>query len=201
MYKSLLRLGLGLTFTLLMVPKGFAVQPAPINQDASVSWSSVINDPFDGRVVYDKNFGDGFAFVSSWSMQGIRATYTTYWSTVVGYRTVWRTRTVSDGHNKRREVNYPVQEPIYESRSRKESPQAILFAISGQVYTYEGGSVTPELATALSNAPRGNMRIRLRWADGRTTDLEIGAGTVESWKSIFRVTAAASEPAISEPKK
>ncbi|MCY7277723.1 MAG: hypothetical protein LH702_29290 [Phormidesmis sp. CAN_BIN44] len=61
-----------------------------------------------------------------------------------------------------------------------------MFAIAGKIYTYESGSVSPELALALSNAPTTkNMRIRLEWQDGKTTDVEIGKGSVGAWRTIF----------------
>ncbi len=167
-----------------------AVQPAPIEGDADVQWSKVINDPFDGTVVYDKNFSPsdhGFVFVTSWSKGAIRATYTWYDSDIVGYKTVWRSRWIKK-HGKQVEERYAEQEPIYHYTRFDDTPKAIMFAVNGQIYTYSEGSVPPELATALASAPPGNMRIRLVWDSGKTQDIEIGKGTVNAWKTVFRVS-------------
>jgi hypothetical protein len=82
--------------------------------------------------------------------------------------------------------SYPVQEPIYKTFRTDRSPQKILFAINRQRYTYERGAVSPELAAALSQAPDGNVRIRLEWDNGDTTDMEIGRETVKAWKTVFK---------------
>ncbi|WP_421657043.1 hypothetical protein [Leptothermofonsia sp. ETS-13] len=181
-----LSLGMSLGFFISSIPAAFAVQPAPISGSAKVSWSKVVEDPFDGKIVYDKNFTDDFEFVSSWSKSGIRATYIQFRSEFVGYRTTWRTRTYYDKHGRRRYDRYPDQEPIYRRYSIKHTPKAIKFAINGQIYTYEEGAVPLELAAALASAPPQNMVIRLIWDDGRIQDIEIGRGTVEAWKAIFR---------------
>ncbi len=186
MKKQWLSLGMSLGFFMSPISVVFAVQPAPISGNARVEWSKVINDPFDGKIVYDKNFTDDFEFVSSWSKSEIRATYTQFRSEFVGYRTIWRTRTYYDKHGKRRYDRYPDQEPIYRRYSIKSTPEAIKFAINGQIYTYKEGPVSPELAKALASAPLQNMVIRLIWSDGRIQDMEIGRGTVEAWRTIFR---------------
>jgi hypothetical protein len=90
-----------------------AVQPAPISSGDKVEWSKVVENPFDGKIVYDKNFNDEFVFVSSWSTNGIRATYTQLKSELVGYETVWHTRTYHDRKGRRVFERYPHQEPIY----------------------------------------------------------------------------------------
>ncbi|NEO27426.1 MAG: hypothetical protein F6K03_11165, partial [Kamptonema sp. SIO4C4] len=71
-----------------------AVSPVGITRNSDVRWSEVVDDPFDGLIVYDRNFASNRAYVSSWSAQGIRMTY--YWSEqqVIGTRTVWRERKV-----------------------------------------------------------------------------------------------------------
>lgn len=76
-------LGLLWATPILITPSAMAVNPVSINQDADVPWSSAIENPFDGKLVYDKHFSDNFAFVTSWSRQDIKATYTEYWSEVV----------------------------------------------------------------------------------------------------------------------
>lgn len=199
MKKQTVSIILGIGLSIAMASVGEAVPSLEMTSSKQVDWSRVINDPFDGKVVYDKHFdpGGSFNFVSRWSPQGIQATYTQYFSEVVGYRTVWRTKWITDRHKKRREISYPENEPVYRRYGRDRSPQAIKLAINGQVYTYENGAISPELATALVNAPAGNVRIRLVWEDGSTTDMEIGRGTVEAWKTVF---AAVPKPIISESK-
>jgi len=184
-------LALGISFGLLfaIVPSAVAVSPASINQDADVPWSNIIDNPFDGKLVYDKHFTDNFAFVTSWSNQGIKATYTEYRSEVIGYRRVWRNRRAYHGDRYRDRYidgRYPYQEKIYNKISRSKSPKAILFAVNGEIYTYTSGEVNRQLAEALANAPAGVMTVRAVWADDSTTDFPIGSSTVEAWKIIFK---------------
>jgi hypothetical protein len=190
-------LGLLCATPIFITPSAVALSPVSINQDADVPWSSAIENPFDGKLVYDKHFFDNFAFVTSWSKQGIKATYTEYWSTVVGYRQVWRSRRVPyhDDHrgqygdrNGDRYIDerYPYQEPIYDKRSRSKSPKALLFAINGEIYTYTNGEVDRQLADILANAPAGTMTVRAVWDNDSTSDFPIGSGTVEAWKNVFQ---------------
>ncbi len=180
-------LALGISFGLLftITPYAFAVTPTSVNQDSNVPWSNVVENPFDGKLVYDKHFTDDFAFVTSWSRQGIKATYTTYWSQVVGYSSIRKTRRIWQGDHYI-DDRYFDRDPIREKRSRSQSPKALLFAINGEIYTYTNGEVDPKLAEVLANAPAGNMTIRAVWRDDSTTDLPIGAGTVEAWKTVFK---------------
>jgi hypothetical protein len=60
-----------LSATLLAIAT--ASSPAPVDQHAQVAWSTVQENPFDGKLVYDKHFDDGFAFVTVWSKRWIRA--------------------------------------------------------------------------------------------------------------------------------
>ncbi|MDX2231406.1 MAG: hypothetical protein NW220_17355 [Leptolyngbyaceae cyanobacterium bins.349] len=181
-----------------------AVAPVEISQNFDdVEWSKVINDPFDGAVVYDRNFDPGgdFLFVSRWSQQGIQATYRTTSAQIVGYRShspfrlgfgLGGYRSYRGFHGKRRVLGYssffPYGDwgPVYRRFTTERSPTAIKFAINGQVYTYEQGPVAPELATALASAPDQNMTIRLVWKEGGFSDVAIGRGTVQAWKTIFR---------------
>jgi|GEM_PF-359104 len=188
-------LGLLCAAPIFTTPSAFAVAPVSINQDTDVPWSSAIENPFDGKLVYDKHFTDNFAFVTSWSRQGIKATYTEYWSEVVGYRQVWKSRRVRY-HNNRREQyrnydryideRYPYQEPIYDRRWRSKSPKSLMFAINGEIYTYTNGEVDRQLAEALANAPTGTMTVRAVWDNDSTSDFPIGGGTVEAWKNVFQ---------------
>lgn len=191
MKQALLSLGLGLGLNLAWHGAAIAIPPATVNQHSGVAWSQLVENPFDGRVVYDKNFGDGFAFVSSWSIQGIRGTYTRYWREIEGYRTVWKTRKV---HRNGREEweDYKEREPIYRDYSSNRTPKAILIAINGQVYTYQDGPVSPELAAALTSAPPVNLKIRLVWDNDEVFDTEIGSGTVAAFKTLFTPTTSTS---------
>lgn len=167
---------------------GSAVEAiAPVaNLSSDVEWSKIVTDPFDGAVVYDKHFdpGGSFEFVSRWSPQGIQATYRRFYTDLVGYRTVWQSRSVKY-HGKDRTLSYPERHPVYRRFSQEKIPTAIKFAINGQVLTYEQGAVSPELAIALANAPDQNMTIRLMWENGGSTDMTIGRGTVATWKALF----------------
>lgn len=184
--------GFGVAIVLSSAASGIAVAPAPIGPDAKVKWSEIVRDRFDGDVVYDKNFdGGSFTFVSSWAPQGIRATYLQYHADVVGYRTVWKSKWIKY-RGKQKEVRYPEQEPIYRRYSTTKTPVAIKFAIHNQTYTYADGPVSPDLAAALRSAPNQNMTIRLVWADESTTDMEIGRGTVATWKTLFAAVNAPS---------
>lgn len=189
------RFGLGLALALALSPSftAFAVQPAPIQETSNIKWSEVVEDPFDGTVVYDKHFTNQFTIVSSWSKQAIRVTYTKKDSVFEGYQTVWQTRWITDStgegkHKKTRQrlERYPTQQPIYRTVHTEIIPDKILFAIRGQLYSYEGGQVPSDLAEALASAPtEENMRIRLEFNTGKTLDVEVGKGTVKTWKTVF----------------
>lgn len=207
MRQRLLSLGIGCALALGMGTSAIAVDPASVQENANVAWSKVVTDPFDGKIVYDKHYTtsdkEGFVFVSSWSQGGIRATYERYRQEIVGYRTVWRTRevkrTTKDGKERVVQETYPEQEPVYQRFSDRAAPQAILLSIRGQVYRYESGPVTPELAQALVSAPNETMKIRLVWQNGATLDVPIGKGTVAAWKSVFR-DAVSAAPAVVETR-
>jgi hypothetical protein len=180
-------LGFSLSLACTNISQVLAVQPSPIDQHAEVDWSKVVNNPFDGKVVFDKNYTDDFAFVSAWSKQGIRATYSRYWKEVDGYKLVWKTRRVySDRAGQYIDAPYQEQEPTYRIFSEDLNPKEILFSIRGQVYRYEDGIVDPNLANVLATAPSGNMTVRLVFSNGKTFETEIGSGTVEALKTIFQ---------------
>ncbi|AFZ47002.1 hypothetical protein Cyast_1033 [Cyanobacterium stanieri PCC 7202] len=160
------------------------INPSPVNQDSRVPWSEVVEDPFDGNIVYDKDFGSNHATVSSWTRNDIRLSYFQREQEIVSYRNVRRTRRVWRKDRYVEEVYWDT-EPVYRSYWVSNSPEQILFAIDGVVYRYDGGSVPDELASALAHAPEGNMRIRLVWQNQRTQDVMIGGGTVKAWKTIF----------------
>jgi hypothetical protein len=126
-------LGISIGLFFAATPNAFAVSPVSVNQDAEVSWSNIIDNPFDGKLVYDKHFTDDFAFVTSWSRGEIKATYTEYWSEIVGYRRAWKNRRVWH-HDRYIDERYSQREAIYEKRSRSRSPKALLFAMNGEIY-------------------------------------------------------------------
>ena len=59
-----------------------------------------------------------------------------------------------------------------------------VFQVAGQGSTFP---VSNELAAALQNAPEMNIDIRLVTESGETIDSEIGQGTVEAWKTVYRL--------------
>lgn len=184
--------GLGLCLGLLagFTAPGLAVLPVTLSPNSNMEWSKVMQDPFDGPIVYDRNYdtGGSFAFVSSWSKQGIRATYTDCRTDVIGYAPGWRRPWglgIGFGHHWGWGGWFPYEEPLYRRLCEEHSPQTIRFAINGQQYTYDNGVVSPELAAALRSAPPQNLTIRLVWESGATTDVAIGKGTVEAWKTVF----------------
>ncbi len=198
MRKLIASLGLCLGLVVGSTTPASAVLPVTVSPNSNTEWSKVVQDPFDGPIVYDRNYdtGGSFAFVSSWSKQGIRATYTDCRTDLIGYAPVWRRPWGLGlgfggcfGGCYWGGFSFPTEEPIYRRSCEAQSPKAIRFAINGQQYTYENGVVSPELAAALKNAPPGNLTIRLVWDNGATTDMAIGKGTVEAWKTIFSGTS------------
>lgn len=188
MRQQLITLGLCLGVVLGSVSRAAAVQPAPIDANSDVAWSRVTENPFDGKIVYDRNYKSDFVFVSSWSKGGIRATYSLLRAELIGYQTTWWNRPFYWGYGRYNRVLEPFayDEPVYRSYLIGGAPDVIKFALNGQIYTYENGPVSPELAMALAGAPAKNLTIRLEWNDGTTKDVEIGKGTVNAWKEIFR---------------
>ena len=176
---------LGASFLISTVSPALAVPPATVDANDNVAWSKVIENPFDGRIVYDRNYKAGFVFVSSWSKSGIGVTYNRVGSRLIGYEGGF-------GHY-RRGFGFGFgfglsseAEPVYRYYITESVPDSISLAIASKIYTYTGGPVPLELATALANAPPGNIMIRLLWNDGRTKDTEIGKDTVKAWKSVFQ---------------
>lgn len=183
-------LGLGLSFVVSVASPALAVQPAPVGANDNVTWSKVMENPFDGKIVYDRNYNPDFVFVSSWSKNGIRATYTELKTVLVGYDydayPRYSRRGLGFGRYRWRDFDlFPQVAPIYRVYATESVPESIQLAINGTIYTYQSGAVSAELAAALANAPPQNMVIRLVWRDGTTKDMTIGKGTVEAWRSIF----------------
>ncbi|MBD2395016.1 hypothetical protein WEU38_15230 [Cyanobacterium aponinum AL20118] len=175
----------------LNFPAMAKVQPSPINQDSSVPWSKVTEDSFEGKIVYDKDFGgfgESYAIVSSWSKQAIRLSYFWQIKEVDYYKQVKRTRSVWR-NNKYEEEVYWDREPVYKYSWKSKNPEYIMFSINGQLYEYQGGKISDDLMSALANAPSTNLKIRLVWSDGSTTDATIGSGTVNAWKTIYQMNS------------
>lgn len=180
-------LGLALSFALSTVSPALAVQPTSIGANDNVTWSKVTENPFDGKVVYDRNYQNGAAIVSSWSKSGIRVTYIQKDSALVGYQpSVGFGLGIGFGHHFGLFGNTAA--PIYRQSSTGSVPDSLSLAINGKVYTYTSGAVSPELSAALVSASSENVKVRLVWKDGSTKDTEIGKGTVEAWKTIFRAS-------------
>lgn len=190
---QLLGLGLGLLVT---ASPSLAVQPATVEAGDNVAWSKVVENPFDGKIVYDRNYKSGFVFVSSWSKNGIGVTYNRIGSRLIGYDAGFGYSGGYSGfgfghHGRGLGLGlglglYSGADPVYRYYLTESVPDSISLAIGGKVYTYTSGPVSPELATALATAPPGNIAIRLIWDDGRTKDSEIGKDTVKAWKTIFQ---------------
>ncbi|MEI6427980.1 MAG: hypothetical protein WCO45_06255 [Pseudanabaena sp. ELA607] len=187
---------IGWGISLMVAVPAMAVAPATVAPDADVSWSAVIDHPFDGKIVYDKHFTDDFAFVTSWSNREIRASYIKYWREFTGYRVVYQEsqeKVCLENRYRRdhcREYTYitrrrPKREATYANRSEIIGLRTLYFSVRQKLYTYHGGAVPQELGLALANAPEGNMLVRAELNNGEVIDLPIGEGTVRTWRSIF----------------
>lgn len=183
-------LGLGLSLAVSTAAPALAVAPASVDAGDNVAWSKVVENPFDGKVVYDRNYKSGFVFVSSWSKNGIGVTYNRIGSRFIGYDTGFGYSGFGFGRYRKGFGLglglFSDVEPVYNYYLTESVPNSLSLAISGKIYTYTDGPVSPELAAALANAPSGNIAIRLIWDDGRTKDTEIGKDTVKAWKTVFQ---------------
>ncbi|HIK15338.1 MAG TPA: hypothetical protein IGS53_08655 [Leptolyngbyaceae cyanobacterium M33_DOE_097] len=178
-------LALGFSFFLVgSAAPTLAVQPASVRANDDVAWSEVVDNPFDGLIVYDRNYKDDFVFVSSWSRQGIGVTYTRINSVLAGYD-YGSSFGYGFGYDSFSRYRFTQRTPIYQRYVIDDVPDSISLAINGNIYTYESGPVSPELAAALASAPIENVKIRLRWKDGTVRDTEIGRNTVRAWRTIF----------------
>lgn len=190
MRQQLLVLGCSV-FLIGFASPAFALQPASVRANDDVAWSKVVENPFDGQIVYDRNYKDDFVFVSSWSRQRIGVTYTQVNSVLLGYDYGSSVGYSDFSKYRRRGLGlglgflFGQRSPIYRRDVTDNVPDSISLAINGNVYTYEDGPVSPELAAALASAPPQNIKVRLKWKDGTVRDTEIGRDTVRAWKTIF----------------
>ncbi|MGV0024899.1 hypothetical protein [Phormidesmis priestleyi] len=164
--------------------------PASVSANDNVAWSKVVENPFDGKITYDRNYKADFVLVSSWSKNGIGVTYTQVRAAVIGYG-------YSPSYHRRGFGGFGGfggfdgfgeffdNEPVYQRFFIENVPDSIHLAINGKVYTYQNGPVSSELAAVLASAPLENVKIRLVWEDGRTKDTEIGKDTVRAWRAVF----------------
>ncbi len=182
--------GLGLGILVSTAAPALALSPATVDAGDNVAWSKVVENPFDGKIVYDRNYKSGFVFVSSWSKSGIGVTYSRVGSRLIGYDAGFGYSGLGFGH-RRGGFGFGLglssdADPVYRYYLTESVPDSISLAIAGKLYTYTSGAVSPELATALATAPPGNVKIRLLWSDGKTKDTEIGKDTVKAWKTVFQ---------------
>ena len=181
---------LGFSYLISFTSPAFAVTPASVNANDTVAWSKVVENPFDGKIIYDRNYKADFVFVSSWSKNGIGVTYTQVKTTVIDYG--YRRRGFGLGFGRFGRFGrfggfgeFSNDAPVYQRFATENVPDSISLAIGGKVYTYQNGPVSPELAAALASAPPENVKIRLIWQDGRTKDTEVGKDMVRAWRTVF----------------
>jgi hypothetical protein len=172
-----------LLLTLTTTLPAQAVLPTALGEGDRGPWSQIINDPFDGYIVYDKDFNPSSVFITTWSPKEIRATLTEKGAIIIGTRQVRRWRSVQRYHRYYDEYYYDTENI---TQDRLSTPVSLMFAIYGKVYTYTQGPVPADLAQALSNAPSGDMYIRAVWDNNTHTTMRIGSQTVAAWKTIFR---------------
>jgi hypothetical protein len=169
-------------FSLFYGGKAVAVEPTAIDYNSNVSWSNPVSNEFDGAVVHDRHTVDDYKIVSSWSKKSIRFTLSRTFSKIEGYKAV---ETCKDGENNERRCEFK-NEPVQKSYTQKYRASYFLISINNKLYKYAQGAVSPRLAKALVNAPNGkNAKIRISIADA-VIESEIGAGTVQSWRKIFK---------------
>jgi hypothetical protein len=180
-------LGLALLFSFSHAAPSQAVE-AFNNPAGEIQWSKVVSDLAEGPIVYDRNDG----IFSSWSKTAIRFTYSYSYGVPDGYTTEYYQEEVYEGQDeqtgnaKYRTENRERQVRRYRTEFSNDIPTAIQFSIGGKDFTYTSGPVSPELATALANAPDRKLRLKMVWANGKTTKAVIGKNTVRAWKQVFQ---------------
>lgn len=182
---QLVLLGLGCIAS--SISPALAVPPASVSVNDGVAWSKVVENPFDGKIIYDRNYKADFVLVSSWSKKGIGMTYTQVRAVIIGdgYYPRYRRRGFGLFGGFEGFGAFFHDQPVYQRFLSENAPDSVSLSINGKVYTYQQGPVLPELAAALASAPPEKVKIRLVWQDGRTKDTEIGKDTVRAWKAVF----------------
>lgn len=161
------------------------VDSAALGTSRSLPWSEPvqIDDPFEGSFVgvFDRNyFYDRFLNTTArievqslWSSQSVR------------FLLVTRDRDCLS-----QPFHYGLSSDLGCSEFNNTRNIIELFIkINDQVFQVTGENstfpVNDELAQALQNAPAGNVSIRLVTQSGETIDSEIGAETVEAWRTVY----------------
>lgn len=168
---------------LLSTPKSlWALQPTLIGR-YDVMWSKVINDPFDGPIVYDIDSDNGSrgtlsidTVISSWSKKEIRVSCSGYGKFTTTRRVL--KQVIVNGQQQSSYVDEKVTDSVI-------APSILKFFIGGKIYTYSDGEVSKELSQALATAPPSDMFIRAAWSNTYIT-MRIGPQTVAAWKEIFK---------------
>jgi hypothetical protein len=189
-----------LTFGLLISNTAQAIEKATINYDSAINWSSPIYNKFDGPIVHDRHSADGYEIVSSWSKKGIKLNVTKK----ITRQSVSQSITLAtspplcvDNNPDPKKNSCPgfQQSPgivrsygVSDTSYLKSYPIShFIVFINNRPYRYDQGSVSPQLAQALANAPtKGSVRIKLFVSGESTVDSEVGVNTVKSWRQVFR---------------
>ncbi|MDZ8134356.1 MAG: hypothetical protein RM049_03530 [Nostoc sp. DedQUE04] len=161
------------------------VKSAGLSPDMDVPWSKAVRivDPFEGELVgvFDRNSLGGYLYrggstqvISLWTPSSIRVLVTVNSGQAMSsFYTAGRV--------------YP--RPDYLRFVTTKKVDKLLLKVREKVFQLDGSTgtfaVSPELATALKNAPDENLDIRLVLEGGQTVDSEIGKGTVKAWRTIY----------------
>lgn len=176
-------LAITLLFLLSTSKTSLALQTTLLGRFDNAIWSKVINDPFDGSIVYDLDYDISRPstlgitdVVSSWSKRDIRV------SCANGVGFITTERVLKSILINGQQQSYYVDEKVRKSAI---APISLKFLIGGKIYIYSDGEVSKELSQALANAPPGDMFVRAVWSNTYAT-LRIGSQTVAAWKEIFK---------------
>ena len=159
------------------------VDSAALGTNRNLPWSEPvqIDDPFEGRFVgvFDRHSFDGrflntsarIEVQSLWSQEFIRILSVIRDRSCLSQSIAAPEHTCSEFTNARNitELFIKIEDDV--------------FQLTGQGSTFP---VSHELAEALQNAPETNISIRLVTANGEMIDSEIGQGTVDAWRMVYR---------------
>ncbi|MDZ8186737.1 MAG: hypothetical protein RMX96_18040 [Nostoc sp. ChiSLP02] len=162
------------------------VKSTGLSPNMNVPWSKPVKivDPFEGELfgVFDRNYLGGYLYtnaskqvISLWTPSSIRLLVI-----VNSAQESYSFYTAGDLYLR----------PDYHLRFvTTQKVDKLFLKIGEQVFQLDGSTgtfaVSPELATALKNAPDKNLDIRLVLSGGQTVDSKIGKGTVKAWRSIY----------------